>query len=1359
MANPFDQFDAPSKKGGNPFDAFDKAPTTPSKTVTSNVQQKPTPTGDAGYSAARTGGEAFARSVPGGIGFWAGAGTGAALAAEPAAIAGGAVAATGVAAPAAPIVAGAIEFGGALIGGMIGAGAVDWAVDRLSSVVDPEGYAKWKASQQAHPTAAFVGSTAGGLVGSSPKTAAEVAGKVWTKPIVQRGVSGTLMGGMSAAEQYATEGKVDPTQVAVQAAAGAALPGANVVGRAAHGVGEAVGKGVKGLVTSTKPTTELPPKPPEGASKEEQQAWLDEVKKIKAEEDSKSHVVETAIRSKSDPTDIERMGPKHIEARKTETADTHEQGFLDDRGNFLTRQEALDRAIKTGQIKPDQELSVPDEGLHSGDLRTAGDKRFDLPSVPNEVDGVAITHGSTEKTRPDGRPIGATTRRNPDGSVKEVVVDVDTLYQQFHEKPWTQPKVEGVDPLPEDAFKTPQEWVDFVVQHEVEHTKTPRAEGQSKPEYENQTNQAALKAIEEKKSQPQPTKEEAPGINAEEQQRLKNLAAEVRRLDKSWKDKYDKGDHAGGDADLRALGAARKEMFDLQNKLSAGRETTPDMTETSRVVTEPTTVKSEEDIPKFVEGLDPRTFVSKEEMTRYGAEIYHRYGEEAATKFFQDWKLNQKEQVIPVPNNNEELADALHKVNTFQTKDLSEHVTAYKENTDNGVTAAQREAWFKFREGEIELSPEEQAKLEAILGPLDKENKALLDKARALGLDVGRNYSESQSRHRLFAPRDPESNWMRMVKEFFSNNTPMGEKMAEEASAAMERKVYQLSDGRVIEIHRQPKDASVPMKDGTFKQVKKGTEIWEWKDGTKKQIGHVDSLDFGVGDKWTSKGVEHTLMDGKVHDIEQHSPYRYIHDAEFSARMANMGLRKMVRDAELLANLQKSDLFKQVGVSPDTPLKDVPKGWRQPDNIDKVPQLRGWHFDPKTAAIIEDFAKVWDNNTWMKLSNQIVKNLMLNPIPHMFNEVWHLYNARGLTGWVNPMRVVDFVTSYKQAWRDVGQQSQFYRDIMREGGSILGADPRNHYFDEMLNSASQEMAKSPELNRTMKEIAKKAGTTVGDLYNGLSKKSQQAMWFTRDTMYVQLIRETMARAEKKGQPLELKDAIKEVERHMPNYRMPSEIMGSRMLSKTLQNPNVAMFSRYHYGMVKSLLETARDLNPKNLKSAEGREHFKAGLDTVLAIAAASYVIYPVMDAIAQSVFGEGATMRRAGPYHLLHAASEVAAGKKDASYLIYPVFTFNPMLLMSIELGLNKNLFTGKPVYHPEDPAGDIASDIGAYGVKKIPQASSLASSGGEAWLARQVDVQYKTEKQLAAAKRAEEYRERNRKTREKKRREGTYTP
>jgi len=215
----------------------------------------------------------------------------------------------------------------------------------------------------------------------------------------------------------------------------------------------------------------------------------------KAAADAKIPLVQTAIRNK-ETGKIELLGPKHRETRKAETKDTHEQGFVDESGTFLNRKDAWNRAKSAGQIPEGQSPESFKEGLHSGDLRKAGNDRFKLADVPKEANGVPIEEGTTGKARADGRPIGATFRKK-DG---KIIIDTPTLYEQYGEKPWTKPKVEGVYPIAKDAFPTFQDYVDFIVAHEAEHTVTPQAEGQTKAQYENQTNQTALKQLAEKKA-------------------------------------------------------------------------------------------------------------------------------------------------------------------------------------------------------------------------------------------------------------------------------------------------------------------------------------------------------------------------------------------------------------------------------------------------------------------------------------------------------------------------------------------------------------------------------------------------------------------------------------------------------------------------------------------------------------------------------------------------------------------------------------------------------------------------------------------------------------------------------------------
>ena len=1395
----------------------------------------------------------------------------------------GARAGSAIAPPVAPFVGTLSKPIGGVLGGVAGGMLANMGINSLEQFADTvfgtDIVGTRQQQMKQYPYASLAGQVAGG--GINP----------WMRPTIpsslgQAAVGGGVMGVVGAG-QRAIHGEdvLDPTAMAID------------VGTGAFTKPTKLGERLLGHTptATTKKTTvgDFPEKPPEGATPEEKAEYLKKLEAIKAERDSKAPLVETAIRNKA-TGEIERMGPKHDQARKEATKDTHEEGFIDERGNFHERQAAVEQAKRAGQIPEDHVLENPPgerPGLHSGDLRKVGDKRFaitedqpagkskppvDTPPVTRQEhkDAIDKLEEQAYMTLEINRQIAQNT-----GDIK-AVAEIETqqakIEQQIADLRKSMPgvdfkskmfptweelhdhlygaktvgdafdKVISTDGLgtkgqrallkvlnqsgfirdanlqftndylkyidPKDGKEKnaaglytggDQHLVQLakdgdirVLAHEAMHAGTQRLLSEG-----NSPAAIRLQELHKKFLDKYETEYEA-ALEKFKQEKVQPTMAELREFDKQYKKHY-------GLTDVHEFVSEAFTNKEFQKLLSGVKTTTPEgklsnlwndfkniireglnipegeRTAFDEVIEVGSTLveeskgfkregvgealpskttsssdelaeKTSEPVAKEFKKLDPRSMPSEEAMLEHATDIYERYGEADAIQFFDDYKKNLNERSIPVPNNNAQLDDMLHKMNTYVTKDRSEHVVGYEQNTKNGVTEQQRAQWFDMRERGMELPPEGKAVLDAI----DAENIALVRKAKGMGLEVGEEFTSGQSRIRLFSEKE-KPGWKESIKKFFSNDTPMGDKIADQADAAIERKVYQTDDGRVIEFHRQPQDVKTPQRD-----IKKGTEIFEWKDGQKRLIGYSEDLNFKRGDKFTTKdGKEVTVIDGRVPDIERHSPYRYLHDAEASARIANMGLRKMVREAEAIENLKKSELFKQVGHSPDQPLKDLPKGWKQPENIDRIPQLRGWAFDPKTRVIIEDFARVWDNSMYMKLSNAIVKNMMLNPIPHIFNEVMHLWNARGFTGWVDPRRLGTFADTARVAWRDVGNQTQFYRDIMREGGSILGADPRNKgYFDTIQKEASKQMFGTPEMEKNMAGLAKKLGVPVANLYNGISEASQKAMWFTRDWMYVQLVREIMARQEKSGNKITLKEAIDQAERHMPNYRLPSEVAGSRTVSAVLRDPRISMFSRYHYGMVKSLVNTLKDIDPRNLKTPEGREHFREGVDSMLAIGVAIGALYPIMDSIAQAMFGEEAEQRRAGPFHLLHAGMDVVSGKKDATALIWPVFTFNPVLLSLGQLFFNKKLFTGKEIYHPDDDLSDIMGDIGAYSVGQVPQAPPLLSAtaeegGATKLLARQLDIKAKTPEQIAREERAKKRQERVKKGRDTKREKGTYKP
>jgi len=469
-----------------------------------------------------------------------------------------------------------------------------------------------------------------------------------------------------------------------------------------------------------------------------------------------------------------------------------------------------------------------------------------------------------------------------------------------------------------------------------------------------------------------------------------------------------------------------------------------------------------------------------------------------------------------------------------------------------------------------------------------------------------------------------------------------------------------------------------------------------------------------------------------MEDIEQHTPYRYNRDSLAVLMHKLNETREMVRGHQSIENLKESDYFKDGSHVIERGV-EMPEGYQKPKYTDRVPALNGYAFPARTAWIIEDFARQRNPNLLTDFSGLLVKNMMLNPLPHIFNEAWHLYNARGLSGWVTPGGIARFVKGMPEALKHVLNQDEFYRDSLKYNGSLLAPSTRASAAEEAIGRKSlNEFAQGGGL----KELASYFGRTVADMYDGISKASNKAMWIVRDTMYIQYVKEIM---DHKGLSHEM--AIKEAERHLPSYRLPETIgegivgaRAGRVISEALQNPNISVFSRYHYGMVKSIIETMKDLGAIR-KGPAGMAKFKEGVDTMAAIALATAALYPLMDMMAQRLTGNPeAKQRRAGPYHLGHAISEVADGTKDPQAVLSAIFTFNPMLLALAQLGFDRQLYNGQPIYNPQSSPDVIAHDVGKYAIQQVPQPGQFmkayndkSGEGFQSWGARQADIESPT--------------------------------
>ena len=483
------------------------------------------------------------------------------------------------------------------------------------------------------------------------------------------------------------------------------------------------------------------------------------------------------------------------------------------------------------------------------------------------------------------------------------------------------------------------------------------------------------------------------------------------------------------------------------------------------------------------------------------------------------------------------------------------------------------------------------------------------------------------------------------------------------------------------------------------------------------------------------------LSQGSIKELEDHAPITYNRNSLAVLLEKMKEVREEVRQDLYLKDLMASPMMKDIALPTykDGKLQEIPEGYMVPKNVQKYPPLAGYMFPTRVANIINDFSKVWEPTVLTNLTNIIVKNMMINPIAHMLNEAFHLYNARGLTGWVTPGGIARFHKHGKLAIDDVVNLSHFYEETIRLGGSLLSPGTRVTAFQEALyGKGLGEFSKTGEF----KELASDMGVSLKQLYNNLSKQSNRAMWITRDIMYMQYLREIM---ETKG--LSHVKAIDYAERHMPNYRLPAmvgeKVVGEnigRGLSYVMQNPNVSVFSRYHYGMVKSLINMVREVGAIR-EGAAGVKEFKQGIDSAAAVAVALAVVYPLMDMMAKSMTdNKEAKYRRAGPYHLIHAMEDVVSGAKAPAAAINSVFTFNPALSGLVQLGMNTNWYNGQAIYNPQSDPVTLASDLSRYVAQQLPMASQAlraqndrTGEGVQAMAARQIDIESPTAAQYVS--------------------------
>ena len=417
----------------------------------------------------------------------------------------------------------------------------------------------------------------------------------------------------------------------------------------------------------------------------------------------------------------------------------------------------------------------------------------------------------------------------------------------------------------------------------------------------------------------------------------------------------------------------------------------------------------------------------------------------------------------------------------------------------------------------------------------------------------------------------------------------------------------------------------------------------------------------------------------------------------------------------------------------------------------KIPAFRYMHFNPRYAELLDDMTRSQKRIPILtSLNNLATKSLLLNPLPHIDNELTHWVMASGLSSFMKPGKMGKLLPALKS----VINQDALQLEINRAGGNMLYA---NRWLNNNVASLGKVelslLEKSPELGT----FAKRMGLAPVEAAQYLSTRTGDFMWMVRDTLVTQLVQEHIA----KGMPM--KTAVQKVMEDMPAYRLPPRVgedfvgaQMSRMISRAGQSSIIEAFFRYHYAVYSELGAIAR-------KSMQRDTRLHA-LDSMAALLAMwigyEYIADPIADEVAKSAgLGEGKA-RKPGPLHAIEKMGKVAAGDPNAGLYMALSIVSPAMWTPAVEAATGRSI-SGRGISNPYAPTDTQLGQKGMYLLQHLTPSVGgglFDNPGGGApktarqALLQQLDIENKTQEQLDRIEKAKRYRERKSRAERKRR-------
>lgn len=339
----------------------------------------------------------------------------------------------------------------------------------------------------------------------------------------------------------------------------------------------------------------------------------------------------------------------------------------------------------------------------------------------------------------------------------------------------------------------------------------------------------------------------------------------------------------------------------------------------------------------------------------------------------------------------------------------------------------------------------------------------------------------------------------------------------------------------------------------------------------------------------------------------------------------------------------------------------------------ELPQMDGW-AEPKMANILNDFfnQSKGDLDGFLTRANRfLMSSLFISPVTHAGNVGAHWAVGRGWD-WIKPSGYGSLMRDGARAVQEVWNLGPRYINNLREGSGLMYAGTAtNDFYRVVMHKIFNEQLGDEATWGTYAKTLGLAG--VRDLVKAEYKWSQRALWAVNDMFMLQ----RQFELERKG--LATRDAIFQAEKDIPNYRVPSEVMGSHVLSEILRSPNWINFGRYKYGQVKAIGSMVKDMVGPNVT---GQARIDAiGKATVMA--AMATVAYPLINNGIQQLTGNpDASLRAFGPFALSNAIQGFYEGQKNWVSAVSSFMSLAPVIDLATKIKTNQDVF-GRKIINP----------------------------------------------------------------------------